>query len=50
MSGGFRMIKGHLPRKPNEILVDRYYARQNKLTAGSKTEPAEPRLAGQRRL
>jgi len=36
MSGGFRMIKGHLPRKPNEILVDRYYARQNKLTAGSK--------------
>jgi putative ABC transport system permease protein len=46
MSGGFRMIKGHLPRKPDDILVDRYYARQNKLTAGSslKLLNRDPRI------
>jgi putative ABC transport system permease protein len=35
MSGGFRYEAGHPPRQPNEILVDTYYARQNKLRVGS---------------
>jgi putative ABC transport system permease protein len=35
MSGGFRYEAGNPPRQPNEILVDTYYARQNKLRVGS---------------
>jgi putative ABC transport system permease protein len=35
MSGGFRYQAGNPPRQPNEILVDTYYARQNKLRVGS---------------
>jgi putative ABC transport system permease protein len=38
MSGGFRYIEGGPPRSANEIIVDRYYARQNKLDAGSMVE------------
>lgn len=36
MSGGFRYIEGRPPSGPDEILVDRYYARQNNLRANSK--------------
>jgi putative ABC transport system permease protein len=35
MSGGFRYRSGNAPRQRNEILVDSYYARQNKLSVGS---------------
>lgn len=35
MSGGFRYTEGRPPRGPDEILVDRYFARQNSLHAGS---------------
>lgn len=35
LSGGFRYIKGGPPRQPNDLLVDRYYAQQNKLHIGS---------------
>ncbi len=35
MSGGFHYLHGGPPREPNEIIVDRYYARQNNLKAGS---------------
>jgi putative ABC transport system permease protein len=35
MSGGFRYVAGRPPKYPNEILVDSYYARQNKLRVGS---------------
>jgi putative ABC transport system permease protein len=34
MSGGLKFIEGHLPRAPDEIVVDDYYARQHKLHAG----------------
>jgi putative ABC transport system permease protein len=38
MSGGFRYREGGPPRAANEIIVDRYYARQNNLHAGSMTK------------
>lgn len=34
MSGGFRLVKGELPRSPDDLLVDVYYAQQNKLRVG----------------
>ncbi len=34
MSGGFRLVKGDLPRAPDDLLVDIYYAQQNKLHVG----------------
>ncbi|MDQ2840505.1 MAG: ABC transporter permease [Acidobacteriota bacterium] len=34
MSGGIRLVKGRLPNAPNEILVDQYYAQQNKIKIG----------------
>ena len=36
MNGGFRYVAGGPPNRRNEIMVDRYYARQNKLSVGSK--------------
>jgi putative ABC transport system permease protein len=36
MSGGFRYLAGGPPERPDDIIVDRYYARQNNLRAGSK--------------
>ncbi|HEY1205741.1 MAG: FtsX-like permease family protein [Bryobacteraceae bacterium] len=38
MSGGFRYLKGGPPRQPNDLLVDRYYAQQNKLKIGSPVQ------------
>jgi putative ABC transport system permease protein len=35
MNGGFRYLKGGPPRRPDDLLVDRYYANQNKLEIGS---------------
>ncbi len=35
MSGGFQYIKGGPPRQPDDLIVDRYYARQNKIEPGS---------------
>jgi putative ABC transport system permease protein len=35
LNGGFRYLSGGPPRQPNELLVDRYYAKQNKLRVGS---------------
>ncbi|HWE50832.1 MAG TPA: ABC transporter permease, partial [Bryobacteraceae bacterium] len=34
MSGGFVFIAGHTLEKPNDILVDRYYADQSRVKAG----------------
>ncbi len=34
MSGGFKLVKGELPRAPDDLLVDTYYAQQNKLQVG----------------
>jgi putative ABC transport system permease protein len=36
MSGGFKFREGGPPRAADDIIVDRYYARQNGLHAGSK--------------
>jgi len=38
MSGGFRYLKGGPPRQLNDLVVDRYYAQQKKLHAGSMVE------------
>jgi putative ABC transport system permease protein len=35
LSGGFQFITGGPPRTENELMVDRYYARQNGLRVGS---------------
>ncbi len=35
MSGGFRYEEGRPPTKPDDILVDTYYAQQNNLRVGS---------------
>jgi putative ABC transport system permease protein len=35
MSGGFRFLKGGPPQAPDDLIVDTYYARQNKLHVGS---------------
>ena len=44
MSGGLEYVKGGPPAKPDEVVVDEYYARQNKISAGSYIE-----LLGQKR-
>jgi putative ABC transport system permease protein len=36
MSGGIRLLAGHLPQSPDDLLVDRYYAQQNHLRVGQK--------------
>jgi putative ABC transport system permease protein len=38
LSGGFRYLKGGPPRQPDDLLVDRYYAQQNKLKVGSPVQ------------
>lgn len=38
MSGGFRYIQGGPFQGPNDVIVDEYYARQNKLKAGGPME------------
>lgn len=38
MSGGFRFIQGGPFEKPGDVVVDEYYARQNKLRAGGEME------------
>jgi putative ABC transport system permease protein len=38
MSGGFRYLHGGPPEQPNDLIVDRYYARQKKLSVGSTVE------------
>ncbi len=38
MSGGFLFLEGHTFQKPDDILVDRFYADQRKLHAGSATK------------
>lgn len=35
LSGGFRYLQGGPPGAADEVIVDRYYAQQNKLSAGS---------------
>ncbi len=37
LSGGFRYLSGGPPRRPDDIIVDRYFALQNKLQVGSTT-------------
>ena len=36
MSGGLQFLEGGLPREPNDIIVDQYYAAQKKLRVGSE--------------
>ncbi len=36
MSGGIRMVAGHLPDDANDLLIDRYYAQQNHIRVGQK--------------
>ena len=36
LSGGFHYIKGGPPRQANDLLIDRYFAQQNKLKIGSE--------------
>ncbi len=38
MSGGFRLVKGDLPQAPDDLLVDIYYAQQNKLHVGQSVK------------
>jgi len=38
LSGGFHYIKGGPPRQPNDLLIDHYYAHQNKLEIGSPVQ------------
>ncbi len=38
LSGGFHYIKGGPPRQANDLLIDRYYAQQNKFKVGSEVE------------
>lgn len=38
MSGGFRFIQGGPFQGPNDVIVDEFYARQNKLKAGGPME------------
>ena len=38
LSGGFHYIRGGPPRQPNDLLIDRYYAHQNKLEIGSPVQ------------
>jgi len=38
LSGGFHYIRGGPPRQPNDLLIDRYYAHQNKLEIGSAVQ------------
>jgi putative ABC transport system permease protein len=34
MSGGFRFLQGGLPTRPDDLVIDQYYAEQNKLHVG----------------
>ncbi len=34
MSGGIRLVEGHLPSAPNDLMVDQYYAQQDKIRVG----------------
>ncbi len=36
ISGGIDLISGRLPERPDDLLVDQYYARQNKVVVGQK--------------
>ncbi len=36
MSGGIPLVAGYLPHAPDDLLVDRYYAQQNRLRIGQK--------------
>ena len=36
MSGGIPLVEGRLPQGPDDLLVDQYYARQNKVRVGEK--------------
>ena len=36
MSGGIALTQGRLPQSPNDLLVDQYYARQNKVRVGQR--------------
>ncbi len=38
LSGGFHYIKGGPPRQPSDLLIDHYYAHQNKLEIGSPVQ------------
>jgi putative ABC transport system permease protein len=38
LSGGFRFLEGGPPKSRDDLIVDRYYANQNKLKAGSTTK------------
>jgi len=38
ISGGFRYVAGGPFRNPDDIIVDEYYARQNKIAVGDKVE------------
>lgn len=38
ISGGFRYLKGGPFRNPDDIIVDEYYARQNKISVGSRVD------------
>jgi putative ABC transport system permease protein len=34
MSGGIRLVEGHLPQNPDDLLIDRYYSQQNHIRVG----------------
>ncbi|MDQ2711932.1 MAG: ABC transporter permease, partial [Acidobacteriota bacterium] len=38
LSGGIVLTQGRLPKSPDDLLVDQYYARQNKVQVGQKLE------------
>ena len=38
MSGGFTFVEGGMFRRPDDIIIDTYYARQKKARAGSRIE------------
>ena len=38
MTGGFKYLKGGPPRKPDDIVIDQYYARQKKADVGSRIQ------------
>jgi putative ABC transport system permease protein len=38
MNSGFRYLEGGPPQEPDDLIVDNYYARQNRLRVGSKVK------------
>ena len=38
LSGGIRLLQGRLPQQPDDLLVDQYYARQNRIRVGQKVK------------